>query len=289
MLCNLWPYWHSTAAFGAGNMCRGDQYLFPPSLTPADTPTTCPTGMNCNGKWYVGQQGWFHDSWFTDEARYLFTHTGAFTLQFYGDDDMFIFINGKLVIDLGGVHQRLPGRVDVERGRHGDNHRGRLARHHEHDHPAVPVARSVHGPDDEQHGQRGRQRSQQLHQHHLRLPHPHGQPGPGDEPDLRDRGVRRRSPPDRVELPAHAVGLLDAEVELHAPLWRRQADRRGGVRLRRRDRPRVDGSAVCHDEERGRRLRRLHDDVQVRSVLRRRRGRHGRRARSATTAAAATT
>ena len=45
-------------------------------------------------------QGWFHDSWFTDEARYLFTHTGAFTLQFYGDDDMFIFINGNLVIDL---------------------------------------------------------------------------------------------------------------------------------------------------------------------------------------------
>jgi fibro-slime domain-containing protein len=113
MLCNLWPYWHSTAAFGGGNMCRGDQYLFPPSLLPADTPTTCPTGMNCNGKWYVGQQGWYHDSWFTDEARYLFTHTGAFTLQFYGDDDMFIFINGRLVIDLGGVHQRLPGRVDV--------------------------------------------------------------------------------------------------------------------------------------------------------------------------------
>jgi cysteine-rich repeat protein len=65
MLCNLWPYWHSTTAFGAGNNCRGDQYLFPPSLTAADTPTTCPTGMNCNGKWYVGQQGWFHDSWFT--------------------------------------------------------------------------------------------------------------------------------------------------------------------------------------------------------------------------------
>jgi fibro-slime domain-containing protein len=66
-----------------------------------------------NGTWYTGVQGWFHNSWFTDEARYLFTHTGAFSLQFYGDDDMFIFINGKLVIDLGGVHQRLPGRVDV--------------------------------------------------------------------------------------------------------------------------------------------------------------------------------
>jgi len=114
MLCNLWPYWHTSTGFGAGNSCRGDQYLFPPSLLPADEPTTCPTGMNCNGKWYVGQQGWYHDSWFTDEARYLFTYSGPFTLQFYGDDDMFIYINGILVIDLGGVHQRLPGRVAVD-------------------------------------------------------------------------------------------------------------------------------------------------------------------------------
>ena len=45
------------------------------------------------------------------EARYLFTFNGAFSLQFYGDDDLFIFINGRLVLDLGGVHQRLPGKV----------------------------------------------------------------------------------------------------------------------------------------------------------------------------------
>ncbi len=113
MLCNLWPYWHTSTGFGAGNSCRGDQYLFPPSLIPPDTTGTCPGGMNCNGKWYVGQQGWYHDSWFTDEARYLFQYDGDFTLQFYGDDDMFIFINGILVVDLGGVHQRLPGKVTV--------------------------------------------------------------------------------------------------------------------------------------------------------------------------------
>jgi fibro-slime domain-containing protein len=115
MLCNLWPYWIAGTAggFGAANNCKGDQYLFPPSLIPPDTTGTCPTGMNCNGKWYLQQQGWYHDSWFTDEARYLFQYDGDFTLQFYGDDDMFIFINGILVVDLGGVHQRLPGKVSV--------------------------------------------------------------------------------------------------------------------------------------------------------------------------------
>jgi fibro-slime domain-containing protein len=127
-LCNLWPYWYSSASFGAGAGCKADQYMFPPSLLTALTAMSqCGSGVPSNnvpanyannicpgGTWFTGMQGWFHNSWFTDEARYLFTFTGQpFSLQFFGDDDMFIFINGQLVVDLGGVHQRLPGRVDV--------------------------------------------------------------------------------------------------------------------------------------------------------------------------------
>jgi fibro-slime domain-containing protein len=106
LLCNLWPYWFSTTAFGAGAGCRGDQYLFPPTVpsTPAMP----------NGMWVTGLQGWFHNFWFTSEARYLFTFTGPFSAQFYGDDDLFIYINGRLVLDLGGVHQRLPGLVSID-------------------------------------------------------------------------------------------------------------------------------------------------------------------------------
>ena len=55
-----------------------------------------------------------HDSYFTDEVRYYFAYDGnGISLQFFGDDDLFIFINGKLVLDLGGVHQQLSGKVTV--------------------------------------------------------------------------------------------------------------------------------------------------------------------------------
>ena len=111
-LCNLWPYWNHGNGSPFWTTCTGDQYLFVPRVTQAD----CVSGDTVDdGCWVTAVAGVKHDSYFTDEARYYFVYDGTngISLSFYGDDDLFIFINGVLVLDLGGVHQQLPGKVTV--------------------------------------------------------------------------------------------------------------------------------------------------------------------------------
>jgi cysteine-rich repeat protein len=111
-LCNLWPYWNHGSGSPIWSTCQGDQYLFIPRVTSAD----CVSGDTVDdGCWVVAVKGQKHDNYFTDEARYYFVYDGAngISLSFYGDDDLFIFINGVLVLDLGGIHQQLPGKVTV--------------------------------------------------------------------------------------------------------------------------------------------------------------------------------
>lgn len=50
---------------------------------------------------------------FTSESRYWFEFKGTERLDFRGDDDVWVYINGKLALDVGGVHLPTSGAVDL--------------------------------------------------------------------------------------------------------------------------------------------------------------------------------
>lgn len=59
-----------------------------------------------------------HNFSFTSEVRYWFQYdaTKVYTLDFTGDDDVWLFINKKLAVDLGGIHTPVQGSVTFGAG-----------------------------------------------------------------------------------------------------------------------------------------------------------------------------
>ena len=61
-----------------------------------------------------GNQGRNHNFHFTVEIHTRFIYRGGEVFTFKGDDDIFVFVNQRLVINLGGVHAQQTDQVNLD-------------------------------------------------------------------------------------------------------------------------------------------------------------------------------
>jgi len=101
------------------NSVPGVNYVFPVQIT-AQWDQTQNSYLYVNDAYFpIDGQGWGnqldgHNFGFCLEIHNQFTYEAGQSYYFRGDDDVWVFINNQLVIDLGGVHSYADETVDLD-------------------------------------------------------------------------------------------------------------------------------------------------------------------------------
>jgi fibro-slime domain-containing protein len=115
---NFYQWYRNTANV---NIALASALLMPKQANGSYVFDSALTGINGGGLYPLDGKGWIaagkettalgddnmqHDFGFTTEIRYFFQYNGGEVLDFTGDDDVWVYLNRTLALDLGGLHQK---------------------------------------------------------------------------------------------------------------------------------------------------------------------------------------